>query len=342
MKVADFGIAHIESSKLTQVGTVLGTPNYMSPEQILGLPVDGRSDLFAAGVILYQFLTGERPFSGSATTTVQKVLKEDPLPPSISTSRCCPRFDAIVRRALAKRPEDRFTDCRRIRRGAARRGEREVGGRRRKRRWSFAATPGALPGSPTAAKAERITVLPPSAATRRRRRAGDAAERPAATKSPVRCRDRRRRCAVAIGAGVWFWLLARARRRRGGRGAGRARHGRRTAPAPAGDDTADVRARGDGAPPSPAEPGTMLISAVGVIDPPIRATQRTRRCGKPSCAGGSQEPARREGAAACSSIRSRSRGTTTRSTISCSSQERDLHHARRSRRASRSSARTAC
>ena len=84
VKVADFGIAHIESSNLTQVGTVLGTPSYMSPEQIMGLPVDGRSDLFSAGVILYQFLTGERPFAGSATTTMQKVLKEDPLPPSIA------------------------------------------------------------------------------------------------------------------------------------------------------------------------------------------------------------------------------------------------------------------
>ena len=64
MKVADFGIAHIETSNMTQVGTVIGTPAYMSPEQILGMPVDGRSDIFSAGVILYQFLTGERPFGG--------------------------------------------------------------------------------------------------------------------------------------------------------------------------------------------------------------------------------------------------------------------------------------
>ena len=81
-KVADFGIAHLESSELTQVGTVLGTPAYMSPEQILGLPVDGRSDLFSVGVILYQFLTGERPFTGDATITMRKVLEEEPLPPS--------------------------------------------------------------------------------------------------------------------------------------------------------------------------------------------------------------------------------------------------------------------
>jgi eukaryotic-like serine/threonine-protein kinase len=108
VKVADFGIAHIESSNLTQVGTVLGTPSYMSPEQIMGLPIDGRSDLFSAGVILYQFLTGERPFAGSATTTMQKVLKEDPLPPSSLNVQAPPAMDGVVRKALAKRPEERF------------------------------------------------------------------------------------------------------------------------------------------------------------------------------------------------------------------------------------------
>src|SRR6266446_3815779 len=108
VKVADFGIAHIETSNMTQVGTTLGTPAYMSPEQIMGLPVDGRSDLFSAGVILYQFLTGERPFSGSAATTMQKVLKEDPLPPSSLNVQAPLEMDAIVRKALAKRPEDRF------------------------------------------------------------------------------------------------------------------------------------------------------------------------------------------------------------------------------------------
>ncbi|HUH92503.1 MAG TPA: serine/threonine-protein kinase [Casimicrobiaceae bacterium] len=108
VKVADFGIAHIESSNLTQVGTVLGTPSYMSPEQIMGLPVNGRSDLFSAGVILYQFLTGERPFAGSATTTMQKILKEEPLPPSTLNVQLPPALDAVVRKALAKRADDRF------------------------------------------------------------------------------------------------------------------------------------------------------------------------------------------------------------------------------------------
>src|SRR5438046_351729 len=67
VKVADFGIAHLESSNLTQAGLILGTPSYMSPEQFTGQPIDGRSDLFSAGVILYQFLTGERPFAGNST-----------------------------------------------------------------------------------------------------------------------------------------------------------------------------------------------------------------------------------------------------------------------------------
>ena len=108
VKVADFGIAHIESSSLTQAGTVMGTPGYMSPEQILGLPVDGRSDLFSVGVILYQFLTGEQPFAGTATTTAQKVLKQDPLPPSTLNVQLPDAIDAVVRKALAKKPEERF------------------------------------------------------------------------------------------------------------------------------------------------------------------------------------------------------------------------------------------
>ena len=111
VKVADFGIAHIEASNLTQVGTVMGTPSYMSPEQIMGMPVDGRSDLFSAGVILYQFLTGERPFAGSAATTMQKVLKEDPLPPSTLNVQLPEALDAVVRKAMAKRADDRYASA---------------------------------------------------------------------------------------------------------------------------------------------------------------------------------------------------------------------------------------
>ena len=108
VKVADFGIARIESSNLTQAGAVLGTPAYMSPEQFMGQTVDGRSDLFSAAVILYQFLTGDKPFTGTLTTIMHKVLKEEPPAPSELNVQVPRPFDALMQRALAKRPEERF------------------------------------------------------------------------------------------------------------------------------------------------------------------------------------------------------------------------------------------
>jgi serine/threonine-protein kinase len=108
VKVTDFGIARIESSTLTQAGSVLGTPAYMSPEQFSGQTVDGRSDIFSAGVVLYQFLTGERPFTGTFSTIMHKVLKENPLPPSELNVQAPRGFDAVVAKALAKRPDERF------------------------------------------------------------------------------------------------------------------------------------------------------------------------------------------------------------------------------------------
>lgn len=108
VKFCDFGIARIESSNLTQVGSVLGSPAYMSPEQFMGQRVDGRSDLFSAGVMLYQFLTGEKPFLGQLTTIMHKVLKEEPIPPSELNFQVTPAFDAVVRKAMAKRADDRY------------------------------------------------------------------------------------------------------------------------------------------------------------------------------------------------------------------------------------------
>jgi eukaryotic-like serine/threonine-protein kinase len=108
VKVADFGIARIESSQYTQAGTVLGTPAYMSPEQFMGQIVDGRSDIFSAGVVLYQFLTGERPFTGGATTIMHKVLNEHPPAPSMLSVQVPKLFDAVISKAMEKRPDDRF------------------------------------------------------------------------------------------------------------------------------------------------------------------------------------------------------------------------------------------
>ena len=110
-KIADFGIARIESSSMTQAGTVLGTPAYMSPEQIMGQVVDARSDIYSSGVLLYQLLTGERPFEGGMSAIMHKALNtEPPLPSQISVTSPG-AFDAVVRKAMAKRPEDRFANA---------------------------------------------------------------------------------------------------------------------------------------------------------------------------------------------------------------------------------------
>ena len=108
VKVADFGIARVEKSELTQAGTVMGTPSYMSPEQFMGQTVDGRSDIFSCGVILYQFLTGEKPFTGNTTTIMYKVLREEPLAPSMLNVALPPAFDGVVRKAMAKNPDERY------------------------------------------------------------------------------------------------------------------------------------------------------------------------------------------------------------------------------------------
>ena len=108
VKIADFGIARIESSQLTVAGTVMGTPSYMSPEQFQGIAVDLRSDLFSCGVILYQFLTGEKPFVGTLTSIMFKVLREQPLPPSALNASLGPQWDRLMDKAIAKNPDDRF------------------------------------------------------------------------------------------------------------------------------------------------------------------------------------------------------------------------------------------
>jgi serine/threonine protein kinase len=111
VKLTDFGVARLVDmgADRTMPGTMVGTPSYMSPEQIQGMAVGSRTDLFAVGVILYQFLTHERPFGGGGQWAVQrKILHEDPMPPS-QLAPASPRiFDAIALRALAKNPDHRF------------------------------------------------------------------------------------------------------------------------------------------------------------------------------------------------------------------------------------------
>ncbi len=111
VKIADFGIARIESSSLTQAGTMMGTPSYMSPEQFMGQTVDARTDIYSSGVMLYQLLTGEKPFDGGLTAMMHKVLNTEPLPPSALSVTVPHSFDSVVRRAMAKRPGDRYASA---------------------------------------------------------------------------------------------------------------------------------------------------------------------------------------------------------------------------------------
>ncbi len=258
VKVADFGIAHIESSNLTQVGTVMGTPSYMSPEQIMGLPVDGRSDLFSAGVVLYQFLTGERPFAGSATTTMQKVLKEEPLPPSTLNVQLPPAMDAVVRKALAKRADERFQTAQEFAdaiRAAAPATTAPVA----------AATPLGH-SDPTLITAAGATAAKAAAPVNR-----EAAQPLAAAAAPTKPSRTPAlvvvvaAAVIAVGAGTWFLYQ---------------RHPADTAtsaqapasPAPVATGTSPPippsasPTRAATAAPKP-EPGTLMISAVGLIDP---------------------------------------------------------------------------
>ena len=114
VKLTDFGVARLadSSAERTQPGTMVGTPSYMAPEQIRGLAVGSRADLFAAGVVVYQMLTGQRPFAGQGAFEVQRrIVHDDPLPPSAADPALTTAFDAAVLRALAKEPADRHADA---------------------------------------------------------------------------------------------------------------------------------------------------------------------------------------------------------------------------------------
>jgi serine/threonine-protein kinase len=134
-KLTDFGVARVQDSdrtqaERTQAGTMVGTPAYMSPEQITGGNIDKRSDLFSAGIILYQFLTGEKPFTGGGAWTIaKKIIQEDPPLPSSLNNAVTAHFDAVVNRALSKSPETRYQSAKdfgvALRRALEGRGEEE-------------------------------------------------------------------------------------------------------------------------------------------------------------------------------------------------------------------------
>lgn len=109
VKIADFGIARVDNSELTQVGSVLGTPSYMSPEQCTGSHVDARSDLFSVGVLMYELLTGRKAFKGDNSNTIMhNVVHGEPQNPSELNGELPKAFDPLVKKALAKKVDQRF------------------------------------------------------------------------------------------------------------------------------------------------------------------------------------------------------------------------------------------
>jgi serine/threonine-protein kinase len=109
VKVTDFGTAKILAAGSSQTGAILGTPSYMSPEQVKGKAVDGRSDIFSLGVILYELITGEKPFPGqNVTTVIYKIVNEEPIDPRELDSSIHPGLTYIINRALHKDIEHRY------------------------------------------------------------------------------------------------------------------------------------------------------------------------------------------------------------------------------------------
>jgi eukaryotic-like serine/threonine-protein kinase len=116
VKLTDFGVARVNDpdgpqAEATRVGAQVGTPAYMSPEQVQGQKVDRRSDVFSAGIIFYQFLTGQKPFEGSQFTLQQKIVMEDPVWPS-AIVQVPAEYDRVIARAMAKEVEQRYQSAR--------------------------------------------------------------------------------------------------------------------------------------------------------------------------------------------------------------------------------------
>ncbi len=112
LKITDFGIAHIQDPDVhekTQAGEILGTPGYMSPEQVNGASIDGRTDLFSLGIILYELCTGKRPFKGETIpATFQAILNEKPTPVSKNNASIPDGLSKTIMKCLNKKPDDRF------------------------------------------------------------------------------------------------------------------------------------------------------------------------------------------------------------------------------------------
>ncbi len=116
-KLTDFGVARLTDAppgEATRLGKMIGTPSYMSPEQIQGQPLDRRTDIFSAGIVFYQLLTGKKPFDAGSTFGLQaQIVQDDPVWPS-AVVQVPPEFDRVMARALAKEPDKRYKSARKF------------------------------------------------------------------------------------------------------------------------------------------------------------------------------------------------------------------------------------
>ncbi len=164
VKLTDFGVARITDpertmSDKTQAGMVVGTPSYMSPEQIQGHTLDRRTDIFSAGVILYEFLCGQKPFTGSGAWTIaKKILSEDAAPPSSVNPALSPLFDAVIAKALARSAADRYQTARQLGYAVQRAAEGVAEADDSERTLKMRAIPGEAPGGD--ATEVRTAVMP--------------------------------------------------------------------------------------------------------------------------------------------------------------------------------------
>jgi serine/threonine-protein kinase len=111
-KVTDFGVAKIISQEMTLAGTMMGTPSYMSPEQVQGISVTGRADQFSLAVVAYEVMTGEKPFVAEyLPTLLYKIVREEPVPPQRLNTTLGIQIETVLRKGLAKNPADRYESC---------------------------------------------------------------------------------------------------------------------------------------------------------------------------------------------------------------------------------------